>query len=92
MAVYIITYDLNAPGQDYKALYSAIKEYSTHWNFVDSNWIVETSDSALQVHDKLKPHFGANDQLFVAKLGGEAAWSGFKADGTTWLQARLGKK
>lgn len=92
MAAYIITYDLNSPGQDYRGLHAAIKKYKTHWRFVDSNWIIETSDSAVQIRNKLAPHLDSNDKLFVAKLSGEAAWRGFSDKGTKWLKARLQPK
>ena len=91
MFTYLISYDLNSPKKDYESLFAAIMKYPTHWRYLDSNWLVETSDTAVQIWDKLTKELSANDQLFIARLSGEAAWLGFPESGTRWLKARLEK-
>jgi hypothetical protein len=43
----------------------------------------------VQVRDSLKACLDSNDKLLVAKLSGEAAWSGHSDDITKWLKGRL---
>ena len=91
MSTYMIAYDLNAPEKDYTSLYAAIEKYATHWRYLESNWLIETSDTAVQIWDKLAKELNANDQLFIARLSGEAAWIGFPESGSRWFKARLEK-
>jgi hypothetical protein len=89
-ASYMIGYDLNKPGQDYKDLIEAIKQVgSMWWHCLDSTWIVKTDKSAKEIRDELKPHIDASDELLVAKLSGEGAWTGFDTDCSTWLKNNL---
>lgn len=90
MASYMIGYDLNRPGQDYKDLIEEIKKVgSDWWHCLDSTWIVKTDKTATQIRDRLKPHIDRNDELLVAKLTGEAAWTGFDDDCSNWLLKNL---
>ena len=89
MKSYLITYDLNSPGQDYNSLYEDIKGLGTWWHCLDSTWIVKSSLSAKEIRDKLSPSIDGNDAFLVAKMSGEAAWKGFSTDCSTWLKDNL---
>jgi len=89
MATYIVTYDLNIPGQKYTCIEQKMERYGTKWKFQQSVWIVETPDKAQDIRDHIKPCLDTNDKLFVGKLSGEAAWSGYSDKGNTWLKNRL---
>ncbi|MAT96869.1 MAG: SinR family protein [Anaerolineaceae bacterium] len=89
MSSYMVGYDLNKPGQDYTELHDAIKAYDNWWHYLDSTWIIVTEDSAATVRDNLKAHIDSGDELLVAKLSGEAAWTGFVEKGSTWLKNNL---
>lgn len=85
----LIGYDLNRPHQDYPELISAIKAVGTWWHCLDSTWIVKTDLTCVQVRDRLKVHIDSNDELLVAKLTGEAAWTGFDKQCSDWLKNNL---
>lgn len=89
MSTYIITYDLSEKGQNYDCLHQKLQSYTTHWHAQQSVWFVETSESAAQIRDKLRPCLDNNDKLLVAKLSGEAAWFGYNQKVTSWLKGRL---
>ena len=89
MTTFVIGYDLNRPGQDYKSVFDAIKDIGSWWHCLDSTWIVKSNLTAVQVRDKLAVHIDANDKLLVAVLSGEAAWTGFDKDCSTWLKNNL---
>ena len=76
MKAYIITYDLNRPGQDYPALWKEIKSYETYYRLQGSVWIIRASQSAERIRDHLQQYIDQNDSLLIAKLSGEAAWIG----------------
>lgn len=89
MACYIVAYDLHEEGQNYNCLHKKLKAYPTHWHMQGSVWIVSTDETAKQIRDHLKPCLDKNDDLFVGKLSGEAAWSGYSGDVSEWLKKFL---
>jgi hypothetical protein len=77
MACYIISYDLNTPGQDYIELTNAIERVgTTAWQCLNAAWLVITDLTAVQIRDALKPYVDKNDELLIAQLGNDAAWRG----------------
>lgn len=90
MKTYLISYDLNSPGQDYESLFSAIRELgSTWWHNLDSTWIIRYDGSAAQIRDALSPLLDPNDELIVVGLTGEGAWKGLTEKGANWLLKNL---
>ena len=89
MKAYLVTYDLNRPGQNYDDLFEAIKAIGTWWHCLDSTWIVKSNLSAVQVRDSLSPQIDRNDSLLVVALSGEGAWMGFSEDCSSWLKNNL---
>ena len=72
--LYLIAYDLNAEGQNYKAVIQAIESLAVSEDdccpIQRSVWIVRSdkpSESA--VLDTLKPAMDDNDQCFITKVG-----------------------
>jgi hypothetical protein len=70
-----IAYDLDKPGQDYKAIDDAIKSLGTYAKFQESLWWVRTKYSKEQVRDFLRTKIDSNDRLLVVDgSNGGAAW------------------
>lgn len=88
MSTYMVGYDLNKRGQDYDALIEAIKTYHW-WHCLDSTWIIKTSDTPLQIRDRLQQYVDSNDGLLVIEVNRNAAWVGFSEECSDWLQANL---
>lgn len=63
--IYAINYDLKRPGQNYEALYEAIKSCGVWWHHLGSTWLVDTSLNAQGVWDRLAPHVDKNDFFLV---------------------------
>lgn len=80
MTSMIIEYDLRSPGRNYDELYKAIKSYGVWAHITESTWFIKTSESCVQVRDKLLTHMDGNDRIFVAALTGVAAWSNVLCD------------
>lgn len=89
MNTYLIGYDLNKSGQDYDSLIEQIKTLGSWWHCLDSTWIVKSNLSATDIRDKLSAYIDSNDELLVAKLSGEAAWTGFSKECADWLKENL---
>ena len=67
MAVYMVTYDLNAPGQDYTPLIRAIERY-THVKALKSAYFIDSTQHSATIRDALMKLIDANDTLFVMEL------------------------
>jgi hypothetical protein len=90
MTTYLIIYDLNKKGQDYKKLIDCIEtSFDCWWHHLDSNWIVKSKLSALEIKNLITPLIDQNDELLVVTLCGESAWQGFNEKGTQWLSKNL---
>ena len=67
--VYLITYDLNAPRQDYQTLFSAIEQISNGYTrCLKSVWLINTNLNADQIVQRLLRYIDENDRLFVTKV------------------------
>lgn len=84
MSVYIVTYDLNAPGQDYSDLIKEIKKYS-HCYALKSAYFIDTHEEAADIRDKLGKFLDKNDILYVMELQKHWASNRLMAC-ATWLK------
>jgi len=91
MSAYIVTYDLHTPGQKYACLKEKIEAYGYYCHLQGSVWIIVASNDAKSIRDNLQSCLDNNDSLFVARLSGEAAWTGFSDETTKWLKEGLNK-
>ncbi|WP_437804547.1 SinR family protein [Sorangium sp. So ce693] len=89
MAIYLISYDLNTPGQDYKHLHAAIRELGAWTHPLDSVWIVDCDHTAAEIRDTLKYHIDSNDTLIVVRLQGAWASWNMSTNTVTWLKKHL---
>jgi hypothetical protein len=64
---YIITYDLNKPGQDYDSLIDAIKSYDNAY-VLKSAWFVKTSRSSSEIYNHLGSFIDKTDRIFIAEI------------------------
>lgn len=74
MTAYLISYDLDEPGQDYTDLWAALKQMGAK-RVLYSEWIVNSAAGAVALRDYLLRFIDANDRLLVVGLSGEAAWN-----------------
>ncbi|MHB8124692.1 MAG: hypothetical protein ACYDEJ_03450 [Desulfitobacteriaceae bacterium] len=69
MAAYMITYDLNKQGKDYKGVYDAIKESAINWcHYWDSAWLIKSNLTVQQIADNIKPHLDGDDRLIAIEV------------------------
>ena len=85
MDVFLVTYDLDSPGQNYDALIKRIKGYPDWAKISDSSWCIWSATQSVAIRDNLKTCLDKNDKLLVAKLSGQAAWLGLPSSVSTWL-------
>jgi hypothetical protein len=88
MSTYIVTYDLSAPGRDYKRLIDYLKTHS-YAHVVESSWVIKTFKSADTLRDEIARYVDSNDKVLVIKTTRSAAWIGLQAAVGNWLKEHL---
>ncbi|MCA9751669.1 MAG: hypothetical protein KC591_05720 [Gemmatimonadetes bacterium] len=63
--VYLVSYDLNRPGQDYGGLYDAIKALGDWCHPLESTWLIDTTLGASPIAERLRANIDRNDSLLV---------------------------
>jgi len=88
MSVYLVSYDLNRPKQDYQKLYDRLKSHAAWWHYLDSTWLVSTSKSASELFERIQPAIDDNDSVLVIDVGRDyAGWLPKKA--WDWIKNHL---
>ncbi len=64
--LYLVTYDLNRPGQEYEELYEELKTSSAWWHYLDSTWLIVTQESISELNNRIKDKIiDENDRLLI---------------------------
>lgn len=88
--IYAINYDLKKPGQNYEALYEAVKSCGDWWHYLGSTWLIDTTLPAKGIWDRLVPHVDQNDFFFICGVTKEhQGW--LPQDAWNWINARIAK-
>ena len=88
MASYVISYDLNSPGQKHTKLLAKIKSYGSWARLSESCYAISTFKSPDGIFSDLAGLIDRNDQLYV--IGLHRPWNGFGPnDVNTWLDTEL---
>lgn len=87
--VYIVTYDLSTPGQNYEHLINLIKQESNWARLGESSYLVTSRSTAVELRDKYKVALDANDKLYVGIASAPAAWTGYSNEVTEWIKEKL---
>lgn len=89
MSVYLVSYDLNRPGQDYGSLWKAIQSYPGSCHAMESQWFIRSDKSVDEICRHLRGFIDKNDFLFVSEVtpGHQAGW--LADDVAAWLKTSL---
>ncbi len=79
MAVYSVSYDLNAPDKKYEDVYKVLKGFAGWNHIMESTWLISTNLTPNQVLEKFKPHLDSNDRMFISKVYADQ-YSGWLSD------------
>ncbi|HMU50759.1 MAG TPA: hypothetical protein PKA13_13370 [Geminicoccaceae bacterium] len=87
IVIYAVNYDLKKPGQDYSALYDAIKSCGAWWHYLGSTWLVDTNLSADGIWKRLAPHADKNDLFLIIGVTNEhSGW--LPREAWNWINGR----
>jgi hypothetical protein len=92
MTAYAVSYDLHKKGEfDYENLIKTLKSFENWCHHLESDWVIISDQSAIEVRDLLRLHIHKDDHLIVFRLTGEAAWYGLSDRISNWLKESLAK-
>lgn len=89
MAIWVVSYDLRAPGRNYAVLYEQLKSVP-YAHVLESFWLIETDGPATRIRDALKAHMDANDGIAVIEFTKDADWafSGVNQASLDWVKKK----
>lgn len=82
----LVSYDLKVPGRDYAKLYETLKTASTWWHYLESTWILSTSDNINTWSDKIRAVLDANDNFIVVNITGQPHHGWLPQDAWKWIK------
>ncbi|GAB3801428.1 hypothetical protein [Virgibacillus kimchii] len=87
MKTYLITYDLNSPGQNYEDLYETIKSFGDWAHYLTSTWFVYTSLDKKEMSERITSQTDSNDSHVIIPVSDYYG----RADNELWdwLQERV---
>lgn len=80
MKAYLISYDLDKPGQNYQALIERLNQHGAI-RVLYSQWALSSTWSAEELRDDLQtwPYMDTNDRILVIEIAGQWAYSNLMA-------------
>ena len=90
MQVYCVSFT-SAEQTPNDALCEELKKSPDWWRCFGSTWLVLTAETASQLFDRLKPHFGSDDRVLV--IGVTRDYSGWlPPDAWSWATQNLSRE
>ena len=83
--VYLVSYDLNQPGQDYPRIIDAIGTFD-HCQVLKSQWFVASDKTYKEIFDYLIQFVDSTDQLLVTELP-QNSEGRISPEAISWLNA-----
>ena len=86
--VHVVSYDLRKPGKDYKGLSEELQRSPSWWHYLESTWLIATSEDVNQLYNRLRIHLDVNDSILVIQAGTDVqGW--LPEEAHEWIQQVL---
>lgn len=90
MNVYLISYDLKQPGQNYSQLYEELKKAASWWHYLESTWIISSSESLETWRVRIQSQVDQNDFFIIFELNPRMNRNGWLPQKAwEWLRTHL---
>ena len=86
--VYVVSYDLRKPGQDYKGLFNELQASPNWWHYLESTWLIATSEDANQLYNRLASHLDQGDSILIIQAG-TAMQGWLPREAWEWIEREL---
>ena len=68
MSVFLVSYDLKRPKQNYTRLYEELQKSQAWWHFLESTWLIETNEAVNTLYNRLARKIDANGFILVIEV------------------------
>jgi hypothetical protein len=68
--VYLVSYDLRKQEKDYIGLYEQLKSSPSWWHYLESTWLINTTESIEDFYKRLSAHLDQNDNILIIEFKG----------------------
>ena len=86
--VYLVTYDHEGPSSKYAKLFDELKKSKHWWHYIDSTWLVVSTEGANEIYERLQPYLDDDINLLVIEVGRDRqGWLSEKA--WNWIRRHL---
>jgi len=91
MAVYLVSYDLKKPGQNYLPLYETLKSGASWWHYLESTWLIDSQEPIETWQQRIMSKLDQNDSFFIVRLVSGQSYTGWlPREAWDWIKQRLG--
>lgn len=84
--LYMITYDLYRPQQDYAGLFAAIQAEGAALRCLQSVWLLQTNTDINLLQTRLMTHIAANDRVILVDITQRPRNGWMNRNVWTWMQ------
>ena len=90
MPIYMVSYDLNRPGQDYKTVTDRIESLGTWCHYLGSTYLVKSSLNLDSFSDRITSVADSSDRFIVVEVNGPIkGW--LSNDQWAWIHSNLSR-
>lgn len=68
MNIFMISYDLNKPGQNYSKVRETIESFEAWCHYLESTYLIKTYSSIETVNEAISKHLDGSDRVIVCKV------------------------
>lgn len=68
MSIYMISYDLNIPGQNYSKVKETIESFGVWCHYLESTYLIKTTSSIYDIEDAITKHLDGSDRLIICQI------------------------
>ena len=86
--VYLVSYDLRKPKQNYQGLFEELKRSLAWWHYLDSTWLLSTSETAADIYHRLAIYIDPSDYILIIRVT-EDCHGWLPKNAWPWLQQNL---
>jgi hypothetical protein len=65
---FAIIYDLKTPNRDYSGLFEELKKSPKWWHYLESTWLIQTSENPTQIWNRIVKHINNNDRVLIIEV------------------------
>lgn len=90
MPLYLVSYDLNKPSQEYGELYKELKRSRNWWHYLDSTWPIDTPETIESLYERIRNKIGANDNLPIFDVTNKQYKGWLSEKAWSWIKNHIG--